>query len=578
MTKPGKKKQACGFKPPGAVELLEDAFLLLRRMPASWWLGYCGGTFPFVLGLLYFWSDMARGLFADTRCGMESFVLVVLFVWMGFWQSRAGAELVAQQHDEPLPKLRWRQALRIWTLQMAVQGAAFILLPVAFLILLPTAWTYAFFTQLGIQAWREPDSTSWTDLYRRGVRLAGLWQGQINGVFLIISLLGFLVYLDFTIGFFLLPAIWKALTGIESVFTRSGFFLLGNTTFQALVLSMTYVVLRPLLLAACALRSFYGNAQTSGADLRIRFRRAIDAARGLGVVLLFAGLTASSVAVASTAAPQKTVSPVTGQTFKRVADEVLARPEFAWRLPRLRQANESVGVFTRFAREAMRTLKIWVKKSWDLLSGPVEQIFDWLNSWGSWLRNKLIHSQSGLEKAPASPIMESLMWILLAAIIGGGLWFLFRYWQRRRRRKNAVATLEALPAAAESEPDLEADYVPPEDLPYQRWLTRAGELAANGDYRPALRALYLAALALLADRRMVIPARSKTNGDYRNEVRRHRQSCPSLPGVFTDLIMIFEGVWYGAHPANADLYERTRLLLQEIETTFSQVEQKPIAT
>ncbi|MBV9463239.1 MAG: hypothetical protein JO317_03325, partial [Verrucomicrobiae bacterium] len=55
-----------GAKPigRGGLEILEEATHLLRTAPFSIVAAHAIGTIPFVLALLYYWSDMASGAFA----------------------------------------------------------------------------------------------------------------------------------------------------------------------------------------------------------------------------------------------------------------------------------------------------------------------------------------------------------------------------------------------------------------------------------------------------------------------------------------------------------------------------------
>ena len=65
-----------------AIELLEEAFHLLRQTPGATLLTYFAGTLPFVLGLLFFWFDMARGVDAGDHLVAGATGLTVLFLWM----------------------------------------------------------------------------------------------------------------------------------------------------------------------------------------------------------------------------------------------------------------------------------------------------------------------------------------------------------------------------------------------------------------------------------------------------------------------------------------------------------------
>ena len=77
----------------GAIELCEEATILLRTAPIQTWSYYFAGTMPMVLGLLYFWSDMTRGPQAGDRLVTGSLLGSLLFVWMKAWQVLFAARL-----------------------------------------------------------------------------------------------------------------------------------------------------------------------------------------------------------------------------------------------------------------------------------------------------------------------------------------------------------------------------------------------------------------------------------------------------------------------------------------------------
>src|SRR5580765_3961786 len=97
--KPTKKLQ----EGKGAVELSEEAFHLLRGVPASTLAGYYLGSLPFVLALLFFWSDMSRSAFAEQRLAAGALGLSLLFFWMKAWQAVFAQELLARLSGEAAP-------------------------------------------------------------------------------------------------------------------------------------------------------------------------------------------------------------------------------------------------------------------------------------------------------------------------------------------------------------------------------------------------------------------------------------------------------------------------------------------
>lgn len=72
-------------------------------------------------------------------------------------------------------------------------------------------------------------------------------------------------------------------------------------------------------------------------------------------------------------------------------------------------------------------------------------------------------------------------------------------------------------------------------------LQRAQELSTGGDYRTAVRYLYLSALLLLEERGLLRYDRSLTNREYLRTVA-HR---PELAATLREVIDVFDRVWYG---------------------------------
>lgn len=82
-------------------------------------------------------------------------------------------------------------------------------------------------------------------------------------------------------------------------------------------------------------------------------------------------------------------------------------------------------------------------------------------------------------------------------------------------------------------------------------LQRAQELSTGGDYRTAVRYLYLSALLLLEERGLLRYDRSLTNREYLRSVA-HR---PELAAILREVIDVFDRVWYGFQILSASEYE-----------------------
>lgn len=81
-------------------------------------------------------------------------------------------------------------------------------------------------------------------------------------------------------------------------------------------------------------------------------------------------------------------------------------------------------------------------------------------------------------------------------------------------------------------------------------LTHAQNLSTTGDYRTAVRYLYLSALLLLDERNLLRYDRSRTNREYLRSVA----TRPELATILKDVVDIFDEVWYGYRIINQDDY------------------------
>lgn len=83
-------------------------------------------------------------------------------------------------------------------------------------------------------------------------------------------------------------------------------------------------------------------------------------------------------------------------------------------------------------------------------------------------------------------------------------------------------------------------------------LQRAQESSTAGDYRQAVRYLYLSTLLLLEERDLLRYDRALTNREYLNRLA-HR---PDLAAILQDVVDVFDRVWYGYQPLSEGEYGR----------------------
>ncbi len=506
-----------------AIDLLEEAVHLLRQLPLGTWVVYYTGTLPFVLGMLYFWSDMCRGAFAREHLVAHSLVLALLFVWMKTWQAAACSQMETHITGAPDPRWTVGRAARCAVTQAALQPVALLALPLAALVTLPFAWVTAYFQN--VVALARGESLQPRDVSRPARELAQLWPLQNHVALSVLAVFGLFVWINVAVALLAAPFFLRTFLGIETDFSRSALSML-NTTFLASVCGGAYLVLDPLLKAFYTLRCFYGQALRSGQDLRVELRRLKTAALLVCCALLFHPAA-------------RAAEPIDHERLERSIQETLDRPEFSWRLPR-EVSSEEKGWLSSFVSEIIdgaRRLLLQLKE-------PLEKFFEWL---GRWLKPK--------RPLPSGEPFDFIAWIRAAenvVYLLSGLALLLAavlLWKRWRLTRAPVA---AVAVAVAARPDLAAEETIASQLPEDEWLRLADEMIARREYRLAFRAYFLAGLAHLGARGLVTVARHKSNREYERELGRRARREPEKRRALGENVAAFERVWYGRHPARPE--------------------------
>ena len=534
----GKGKQ----KGKGAVELAEEAVHLLRLSPASPFLAYYTGSLPFVLGLLYFWADMSRNAYAPERLAGASLGLAVLFTWMKCWQSVFALQIRARISRTPTPKWSFHRAWRLVTTQALVQSTGFLILPLALIMLLPFGWAYSFFQSVLAQEYG--DQYSMKAAIRRSLRLSSLWPEQNHILLGVLLVFGLFVFLNLCVAILAIPYLLKKLLGVETVFSLGGMAAL-NTTFLAAALGLTYLCADPIVKTAYALRCFYGVSLETGDDIKASLRMLFSHTKKMAAAIILV-ICASSTGGLATVSPDARFVPdlalgasvLTPQQLDEAIAEAMTRREFTWRLPRerpIREADEAPGLF--------RTVLEWTGSVIMKVREILSRLFDQIQTWWKRLspQDRPVGKSSGSDWR--TPVQALLLALLCVAACLGAV-FLWRLWKRRKR--TAAATVEEIAGA----PDLTKDDLRPDLLPVDRWMSMAKQFIAEGSPRLAMRAVYLATLAHLAEKGMVLLAQYKSNRDYESELKRRAREHKELISSFSANVRSFDRAWYGMYAVN----------------------------
>jgi hypothetical protein len=466
----------------------------------------------------------------DATCALEAFVLALLLVWMNSWRAVFAGRL-ARQLGQNLD-LSWTR-LRVWRLvssQAFLGGTRLLAMPLAAVTILPLPWMTAFYRSAAALAGREdPDLPR---LIAKARKLAAFDQRQGWGILLLLAVLYLVLLLNVLIALALLPQLVRMLTGYESAFSRGEAYYVRDSLFWLAGFALAWIGFDPFTQAVYCVRGFRLESRETGEDLRAALRPISHAGATAAVLLLIAGTLRAQVTPANLDA-----------SIRRTVQS----SEYNWRLasPVAKRAGHASWLVTltdRLADGAQQALRS--------VGHAIDRLVDWL-------REKLPDGSTDTASPPAS----ALHWSIYLAIAALLVLVALIVWRLRRARTPPVR-LAVVGGAAIS---LQDENLLADRLPEEEWNALAESCARQGDYRAALRALYLANLAWLGRREWIAIHSGKTNREYELEVRRRAREFPHARELFALNVAAFECAWYGRHSVAAEDIDAFRERLQRIK-------------
>lgn len=539
--KPRRAPRDPGLRGAPALTILEEAIHLLRFAPARVRTLYLSGTVPFVLGFLFFWADMSRNVNAEAHATEASLGVALLFLWMKAFQSAAASELHAHCSRARLEPWTFQRVRRMVYIQTVWQPTKLFVLPLAALVGLPFAAACAFYHHLAVFG---DGLLPAGEARRRALAAARPWPGQNFMGLLLIASGGLFIFLNLYVLGAVLPEMVRVFTGVETAASQSGTALVFSSSFLAAALAGAHVFLFALTSAFYSVRCFRGLSMRDGRDLLRELDLAVARRRTQVAALMLAGGLFLSGGLRAEAPPPADPAPrVQSAELDHSLREVLARREFAWRMPRESTVVEAKpeGTIARFFRK----ISEWLSSMW-------ERVRDWWQRVNRSRERKPEPSSEGWSLGGAA-VAQPALYVLLVALVAAGAYVLFRQWQQRRRQPSQVAVAAAAVAAPVA--DVADEGILATQHPEDEWLRLARDLAARGEYRLAVRALFLASLAGLAARGALSIARHKSNRDYLREFERRARNHADWQQALRDSVRSLERVWYGSFPADALTYE-----------------------
>ncbi len=541
---------------PGILHTVEEATDLLRRCEARTWVWWFAGSAPFAVGMLHFVSDMSRAARAEAHLPGAALLLALLYWWMKIAQAVFSDQLLQLLRGEAEPPpLPLRGRLRLITSQALIHFSAPWILPLALLALLPFSWVYASYQNcsvLALSVLRQGGRVR--DLIRAAVRQSHYAYRQNHALLLILLIFSTIVWLNWHGSLLLGASLAKSFTGVENAISRNPFILLSSGLISATVV-MSYLLVGPLVKALYVLRCFYSFSRKNGEDLAVAFRRSRpeQLARSLAIGFWLAWLPCASAEMPPPVPAQTQIAPA---ALEKGIQQVLEQDVFQWRMPRARQKlSQDASWLERFLVDAVT----WVKRAMHKAGSFLEDLFtEKLRRWLDSLREKKLNTGENGRNTWAE-LSDQLLKGLIVVLGAGLLWLLVRHARSQPRVQTKAG---AGPAAV----NLESEQVVATQMPEDEWLRLAEEKLKAGELRLSMRALFLATLAHLNQRQLLLVGRSKSNGDYVRELSLRARGRSELQTCFGEAVRHFDRAWYGWHEVTREGLEQFRAHYRNITT------------
>ncbi|HSP77565.1 MAG TPA: DUF4129 domain-containing protein, partial [Myxococcaceae bacterium] len=180
-----------------------------------------------------------------------------------------------------------------------------------------------------------------------------------------------------------------------------------------------------------------------------------------------------------------------------------------------------------------------------------------LDQVAKWLE-ELFKRQEPVEPRMDMPAVsgQSVANVLVVLIVGAVLVVLAVVLVRALRGDGQDGEGANLEVSTQDTAALAADPTNALSRPPEGWAGLADELAARGEYREAVRSLYLALLSRLHHEGVIHYDTTLSNWDYLRRFRSRREWLPS----FRELTLRFDFAWYGNLPVGAEGYRDFRAL------------------
>jgi len=589
---------ALELRPRGAVALLDAALRVCVRSTGVWALTLPGGALvtaallhltdavmhhrPLALPSLGFTlAWLARGLFQGAACHHVQ----ELLLGVGSRPPTAWASLRAALARTPslLCAVAYLLFFNLLTLSLTL-GSSFFFLS----------------SHLVGYAATMQGRGSPLGLYAQCAKLLGPARGSAIGVRVLLLVQG-LVFINLHIAANALLYVGRKLLGIDLTFVER-FASLDNTAWTIFLVAATFTLFEPLRATTATLLLVDGRVRQEGLDLIAAVQQLpVRKAALVLAVLLGTGLFApparakeqrlservEAVMGACEEVPEEdwahtldSLSAEEAHKFERLVRAVEKDVYEGEECEALGRLDQGIVLAAQAAALERQQAESAQARARDILARPEFQVPEpqepkdelqkeevppeppglW-QRFLQWLGDRLKEFFNREASAPRPPptdftggqnVANTLVVILIAGALGVLAWVLWRSFAERRRARGGAG----LEVSTQDAATLAADPMNALSRPPEGWAHLADTLAARGEYREAVRGLYLALLSHLHREGVIHYDSHASNWDYLLQFRGRTEWKPP----FRELTLRFDFAWYGNLPVGEEGYREFRRL------------------
>jgi hypothetical protein len=542
-----------------ALEALERGFALFKSTFAWEAWRYYSGAAPLVLCFIPMWVVNRQIRLSNSTLLMEAALLTGSYLVRAWSVSSYMQRVRERAFGVPRPAPEGASA------KLAALGRLLawkIVLSAATLVALTTiagaTWCYSACQFTSLEA-REDESKRHS--IGGCLALASQWFGGGLLLFLMLFPLWSAVWLNGFIVALLVPQLLHSILGVNTLLsTPMGIFaLVRSSAFWLSMFAGAWLALDPIV--KCSFVVVYQHLQSrhEGDDLRgllaglpreqqKKAQMIASTAPGgrvvIGTLVVLAAILAGTSPMARARAAQASLTQSSTGTPADIAREA--------QIQKLRRALdvESRRAIYRWHDAEHPSQPTWFDKLLDKIGHRIERAWNAVQDFFGKLWPRGLNLSPGKGKQGTWKLKDPRLWLTLIAILtigAGGVLF----WLRRRRE--AAAQL-SIPMAIAPLPGL-SDNAVASERSEDEWFALADRLEREGDFRLALRSVYLGLLAGLAQREWLTIRRDRTNREYLNEFTRRWRRRPQaaleqrieIPEKLRGSLRQFDRVWYGSH-------------------------------